>query len=70
MVLGACNTATVTITGAVSSTGSVFVMPQKNPGSGVTWQGYVSALNTVTIDECAATATTPTATKFNAIYIY
>jgi hypothetical protein len=70
LTTGSCNTATVTITGATSSTGSVFVMPQKNPGSGVTWQGYVSAANTVTIVECAATATTPTATKFNAIYIY
>ena len=67
--IGACASTTVTITGATSSTGAVFVSPLTYPGNGYTWQGYVSALNTVVVEECAATTTTGSAVKFNAIYI-
>ena len=68
--IGKCASSSVTISGATSSVGAVFVAPVTYPGVGLFWQGYVSAANTVVIMECAATTTTVTASKFNAVYIY
>jgi hypothetical protein len=70
LVIGKCNTAAVTIAGATTTRGAVFVSPVTYPGSGVLWDGYVSAVNTVTVQECVETSTAPTASVFNVVYVY
>lgn len=70
LVLGKCNTVNATITGATTTIGAVFVSPVTYPGASVLWSGYVSAANTVTVQECVTTSTTPTSSKFNVVYVY
>lgn len=62
----ACDTGTVTINGAATSSGMVAtVTPNTYPGAGLTWQAYVSGANTVTVAVCSDVTVTPTASTYN-----
>jgi hypothetical protein len=63
---GQCASGTVTITGATTSM-SVAVSPAADPGTGFTWEGFVSAANTVTVRVCNVTsgALTPVSAAYN-----
>jgi len=63
--MGAMTSGTVAVTGATSAM-TVAVMPQRYPGDGVIWDGYVSSAGTVTVRVFATTAgVTPAATSYN-----
>ncbi len=51
---GGCLTQPVTATGATVTMMSVTVSPRTFPGNGITWQGYVSAADTVTVKVCSS----------------
>lgn len=59
-----CDTGTVTINGAAVGM-VVSVTPTTFPGNGLTWQGYVSSANTITVDVCSDVTVTPTASVYN-----
>lgn len=64
LAAGACASGTVSITNSTTAM-AVAVSPVTNPGTGFTWQGYVSAAGTVTVEVCAISAGTPTASTYN-----
>lgn len=59
-----CDTGTVTVPGAASGMG-VSVTPNTYPGAGITWEGYVSASNTITVTVCSNITLTPTASTYS-----
>ena len=63
---GQCASGAASISGATTSMAAV-VSPAGGvgPGAGFTWQGYVSAPGTVTVQVCAVTSGTPAATTYN-----
>jgi hypothetical protein len=61
---GACTTGTVAVTSSTTAM-AVAVSPVADPGTSVSWQGFVSSAGTVTVRVCALVATTPTATTYN-----
>jgi hypothetical protein len=64
LTAGACTTGTVAVTSA--STGmAVAVSPVTDPGTSITWEGFVSSAGTVTVRVCALIAATPTAVAYN-----
>jgi hypothetical protein len=67
LAAGACDTNSVTITGANTSGqfSHVVATPQSAPSAPTYIQAFVSAANTVTVKMCVATASTPTTTTFN-----
>jgi hypothetical protein len=66
LTAGQCASGTVTITGATTSM-SVAVSPATDPGTGFTWEGFISAANTVTVRVCNVTggALTPASSAYN-----
>lgn len=64
LLAGARATATVSVTGATTSM-AVAVTPAVDPGAGITWDGWVSSADTVTVEVIAVVAGTPTATTYN-----
>jgi len=69
LTLGQCATGTVSITGAsaaVTSGATITATPNTFPGTGIEWnRSYISAADTVTVQVCATTAGTPTASTYN-----
>ncbi len=63
---GVCTTGAVSIPGA-ATTMAVAVSPAADPGTGFTWEGFVSAPNTVTVRLCNTTSSqlTPKSTTYN-----
>lgn len=61
-----CATTTVTVTGATTAMTAV-ASPAGgvSPGNNVQWQAWVSAANTVTVQECALLGLTTTSTTYN-----
>lgn len=59
-----CDTGTVTINGAATGM-TVLVTPNTYPGAGLTWSGYVSSSNTITVQVCSDVTVTPTASTYN-----
>ncbi len=53
---GGCLTQPVTATGATVTMMTVTVAPRTFPGNGITWQGYVSAADVVTVKICTSIA--------------
>jgi hypothetical protein len=64
LLLGASATITVSVPGATVGM-AVIVAPNTFPGLGVTWFGYVSAPDTVTVGITAIVALTPNASTYN-----
>lgn len=64
LLVGSCVNNTTTVSGATTSM-AVIVTPTTYPGTGVTWYGYVSAPNVVTVSVCGVVAVTPTNTTYN-----
>jgi hypothetical protein len=66
VAINPCATTTVTVTGATTAM-TVAVSPAGgvSPGANVQWQGWVSAANTVTVQECALLGLTTTSTTYN-----
>lgn len=68
LTIGACNTATVAVTGSTTSM-VASTSPVSNPDSGATglvrWDAYVSSANVVTVRECGLGVVTPNATAYN-----
>lgn len=64
LAAGACASGTATVANSTTSM-VIAVSPQTFPGAGFTWQGYVSAAGTVTVEVCAVVAATPTASLYN-----
>lgn len=51
---GGCFTQPVTVTGVTPTGMTTTVSPETFPGNGVTWQGYTSAANQITIKVCTS----------------
>lgn len=64
LAAGACASNTTTVTGATTGM-AVDASPSADPGVGFSWNGFVSAANTVTTRVCAIVAGTPTASAYN-----
>jgi hypothetical protein len=64
LVLGGCNTTTVTVSGATTSMVAV-TSPVTTLANGIQWQAAVTSANTVTVYECALLSITPASTPFN-----
>lgn len=62
---GGCTTGTVTIAGVTQAMMSVDVAPLTYPGDGITFQGYVSAPNVVTVKVCSMIAGYIPASQYN-----
>lgn len=60
---GACASGTAAVSGANVGM-AVIATPQADPGTGLYWQGFVSAEGTVTVRVCAAVSATPVATAY------
>jgi hypothetical protein len=56
LAAGGCFTQAVTVTGVATTGMTVTAAPRTFPGNGVTWGGYVSAANTVTLKVCSIIA--------------
>ncbi len=68
LLVGACDSNTVTVTGATTTSGvnsAVVAVPQGSVGNGFYIKTRVSAANTVLVEVCAAVAGTPTTQVFN-----
>lgn len=68
LVAGACDSNTVTVTGATTTSGpdsAVNAVPQGSVGNGFYIKSRVSAANTVLVEVCAVVAGTPTTQVFN-----
>jgi hypothetical protein len=67
LAAGACDTSTLTITGASTSGqfSHVVATPQSALSAPVYLQAFVSSANIVTVKMCVAIASTPTTTTFN-----
>lgn len=61
---GSCASGTATVTGARAGM-TVIVTPNADPGSGVQYQGLVSANDTVLVRACALLLLTPVSTPYN-----
>ncbi len=66
LAAGACTTGTASVSGATTAM-AVAVSPAADPGSGFTWEGWVSAAGTVTVRVCnvSGASATPTAGTYN-----
>lgn len=66
LAAGTCTTGTVAVTNSTTAM-AVAVSPAADPGTGFTWEGWVSAAGTVTVRLCNITAgsLTPTAEAYN-----
>jgi pectate lyase-like protein len=66
LAAGICTTGTASITG-VSSAMAVAVSPAADPGTGFTWNAWVSSTTTVTVRVCniSGASSTPAATAYN-----
>jgi hypothetical protein len=64
LAAGACASGTATVSGATTAM-SVSASPSTYPGDGIYWEGYVSAVNTVTVKVCAVVSMIPTASVYN-----
>jgi hypothetical protein len=64
LLAGACTTGTASVASSTTSM-SVAAAPVSDPGTSVTWEGFVSSAGTVTVRVCALIAATPTATTYN-----
>lgn len=60
---GQCASGAAAVAGANTSE-AVVVTPAVYPGSGIYWEGYVSAPGTVTVEVCAVVAATPTSSAY------
>lgn len=68
LTLGVCNTFTITVTGATTGQ-SVMVSPIGGVtlGAAISVKAAITSANTVTVDECALAALTPTSAQFRAV---
>ena len=64
LAAGACSNTTVAVTGAQTGN-TVIVTPETYPGDGNYWNGYISAVNVVTVDVCSVAGGTPTASLYD-----
>lgn len=66
LAAGICTTGTVSVAGAATSM-AVAVSPAADPGTGFTWNAFVSASGTVTVRVCniSGASATPTASAYN-----
>jgi Pectate lyase superfamily protein len=66
LAAGICTTGTASVTG-VSTAMAVAVSPAADPGTGFTWNAWVSSTTTVTVRVCniSGASATPTATAYN-----
>jgi hypothetical protein len=66
LAAGVCTTGNVTITG-LSTTMTAMASPAADPGSGFTWNAWVSSTTTVTVRVCniSGASATPTAETYN-----
>lgn len=64
LAAGAVTTGTATISGAGVGQ-AVIVTPSTYPGNNISWEGYISASNTVTVVVTAHVAGTPVASVYN-----
>jgi len=64
LLAGACGSGTATVTGVTTGM-SITVTPVSYPGDGVTWFGYRSGTDQVTVKVCAIVGLTPSATAYN-----
>ena len=68
LAAGASATDTVSVPGAKAGM-PVITQPNTFPGAGISWDGYVSADDTVTVRVTAIIAATPTASTYNVLVI-
>ncbi|MGA7785596.1 MAG: glycosyl hydrolase family 28-related protein, partial [Candidatus Acidiferrales bacterium] len=66
LAAGACTTGTASVAGATTSM-AVAASPAADPGTGFTWNAWVSSAGTVTVRVCnvSISSATPTATNYN-----
>jgi hypothetical protein len=66
LAAGACTTGTASVASSATSM-AVAVSPATDPGTGFTWNAWVSAAGTVTVRVCnvSGSSATPTATAYN-----
>lgn len=66
LLAGACASGTVTVSQSQAGM-PVAASPLIYPGDTIYWRAYVSAADTVTVNVCAATASTPTASTYSVL---
>jgi hypothetical protein len=66
LAAGVCTTGTASVTSSATSM-AVAVSPATDPGTGFTWNGWISAAGTVTVRVCniSSASATPTASAYN-----